>query len=50
MDEVLARRAWGVVAFAVVAFLILLRFECTIRNAAASVVVVAASLSDGRAF
>src|SRR5258708_19822451 len=49
MDEVLARRAWG--ADCVCGFRVpdLAALRCTIRNAAAPVVVVAASVSAGRA-
>src|SRR5260370_40865929 len=49
MDEVLARRAWG--ADCVCGFRVpdLAALRCTIRNAAAPVVVVAASASAGRA-
>src|SRR5258708_13144860 len=49
MDEVLARRAWG--GDCVWRFRVpdLAALRCTIRNAAAPVVVVAASVSAGRA-
>src|SRR6266853_1647401 len=49
MDEVLARRAWGVGRVCGCRVPDLAALRCTIRNAAASVVVVAASLSEGRA-
>src|SRR6266478_5675780 len=49
MDEVLARRAWGVGRVCSCRVPDLAALRCTIRNAAASVVVVAASLSEGRA-
>src|SRR5258708_11961892 len=49
MDEVLARRAWGVGRVCSCRVPDLAAFRCTIRNAAAPVVVVAASLSAGRA-
>src|SRR5713101_1145810 len=49
MDAVLARRAWGVGRVCGCRVPDLTALRCTIRNASASVIVLAASLSEGRA-